>query len=141
MTEPLAQVHIVELPDASRLARIIGEIDTSNAALIAAQLTDAVDASSTLAGPRLVQALSVLAQRYARSLNVNLRDVQEALDTGRQVLRRGGRVADASGADERADGHADNGVDSADADDLPGAQAHGAPTAERDIASAVSAAG
>ena len=48
MTEPLAQVHIVELPDASRLARIIGEIDTSNAALIAAQLTDAVDASSTL---------------------------------------------------------------------------------------------
>ncbi len=48
MTEPLAQVHIVELPDASRIARIIGEIDTSNAHLIAAQLTEAADASSTL---------------------------------------------------------------------------------------------
>lgn len=48
MTKPLAQVHIVELPNASRIARIIGEIDTSNAALIAAQLTDAADASGTL---------------------------------------------------------------------------------------------
>lgn len=48
MTEPLAQVHIVELPDASRIARIIGEIDTSNADLIAAQLTEAADVSNTL---------------------------------------------------------------------------------------------
>ena len=109
----------------------------------ASAANDAVDAASNLAGPRLTQALSVLAQRYARSLNVNLRDVQEALETGRQVLRRDGRVADASGAD----GHADNGVDGAssdadaDADDLPDAQAPGAPTAERDSASAVSAAG
>ena len=131
MIRRLPKTLPVRMPD--------GDDDRLRATASAAN--DAVDASSTLAGPRLVQALSVLAQRYARSLNVNLRDVQEALDTGRQVLRRGGRVADASGADERADGHADNGVDSADADDLPGAQAHGAPTAERDIASAVSAGG
>ena len=48
MTEPLAQVHIVELPDGSLLAQIIGEIDTCNAHLIAAQLNEAADASSTL---------------------------------------------------------------------------------------------
>ena len=103
----------------------------------ASAANDAVDAASTLAGPRLAQALTVLAQRYARSLNVNLRDVQEALETGRQVLRRGGRVVDAGGADD----HVEDGVDSADADDLPGAQAPGAPTAERDSAFATSAAG
>ena len=48
MTKPLAQVHIVEQPDASRMARIIGEIDTSNADVIAAQLSEAADASNTL---------------------------------------------------------------------------------------------
>ena len=48
MTDPLAQVHIVELPDASPVAHIIGEIDTSNADSIATQLTEAADASSTL---------------------------------------------------------------------------------------------
>ena len=48
MTNPLAQVEIVELPDASRIARIIGEIDTSNAHLIASQLAEVADFSSTL---------------------------------------------------------------------------------------------
>lgn len=48
MTAPLAQVHIVEQPDASRMARIIGEIDSSNADVIAAQLNEAADASNTL---------------------------------------------------------------------------------------------
>ena len=48
MTKPLARVEIVELPDASRIARIIGEIDTSNAHLIASQLAEAADFSSTL---------------------------------------------------------------------------------------------
>ena len=47
MTAPLAQIHIVELQD-SRLARIIGEIDTSNADSIAAQLTEAANAFGTL---------------------------------------------------------------------------------------------
>ncbi len=48
MSEPLGQIHIVEQPDASRMARIIGEIDTSNADIIAAQLNEAADASNTL---------------------------------------------------------------------------------------------
>lgn len=48
MTEPLAKVHIIELPDASRLARVVGEIDMSNADTIAAQLTEAADAANTL---------------------------------------------------------------------------------------------
>ena len=81
----------------------------------ASAANDAVDAASHLAGPRLAQALSALAQRYGRSLNVNLRDVQGALDKGRQALRRGGRVADAGG--------------SADADDTPATDASAAPTA------------
>ena len=93
----------------------------------ASAANDAVDAASHLAGPRLAQALSALAQRYGRSLNVNLRDVQEALDKGRQALRRGGRVADAGG--------------SADADDTPGADASGAPTAARVIGPVMNVAG
>ena len=48
MTEPLAQVHIVEQPDASRIVRIVGEIDTSNVDLIAAQLAEAANATNTL---------------------------------------------------------------------------------------------
>lgn len=48
MTKPLAQVEIVELPDASRIARIVGEIDTSNAHAISSQLAEAADFSSTL---------------------------------------------------------------------------------------------
>ena len=48
MTEPLAQVLIVDLADASPSARIIGEVDASNAGWVAAQLTVAADASSTL---------------------------------------------------------------------------------------------
>ena len=93
----------------------------------ASAANDAVDAASHLAGPRLAQALSALAQRYGRSLNVNLRDVQEALDKGRQALRRGGRVADAGG--------------SADADDTPGADASGAPTAALVIGPVMNVAG
>jgi anti-anti-sigma factor len=48
MTEALAQVLLVDVPDASPTARIIGEVDASNAGWVAAQLTVAADASSTL---------------------------------------------------------------------------------------------
>ena len=48
MTEPLARVLIVDMPGASPTARIIGEVDASNTGWIAAQLTVAADASSTL---------------------------------------------------------------------------------------------
>jgi len=48
MTEPLARVLIVDMPDASPTARIIGEVDASNTGWIAAQLTVAADASGTL---------------------------------------------------------------------------------------------
>ena len=68
----------------------------------ASAANDAVDAAIQLHGPRLAPALANIAQRYARSLNINLRDVQEALDKGRRALRDGGRVADAGSADAGA---------------------------------------
>jgi len=48
MTEPLAQVLIADLHGAPPTARIIGEIDTTNADWVDAQLTAAADASNTL---------------------------------------------------------------------------------------------
>ena len=82
MTEPLAQIHIVELPDASRVARIFGEIDSSNAHWIASQLTEAADTSSTLTidltavtyvDSQGMRALQKLADRHAQgSLHLTL---------------------------------------------------------------------
>jgi eukaryotic-like serine/threonine-protein kinase len=64
----------------------------------ASAANEAVDAACDLPPARLAQALSVLTQRYARVLNASVRDVQDALTSGQQVLRRGGRVVDAGDA-------------------------------------------
>lgn len=64
----------------------------------ASAANDAVDAAIQLHGPRLAPALAIIAQRYARSLNIHLRDVQEALEKGRRTLRDGSRVASADSA-------------------------------------------
>ncbi len=66
----------------------------------ASAANEAVDAASSLPPARLVPALTLVSQRYARILNASLRDVQDALDQGKRALRRGGRVVDAGGRED-----------------------------------------
>ena len=84
MVRPLSKVAPVRGPD--------NDNDLLRATASAAN--EAVDAAQTLKPPQLGQALTVIAQRYAKALHVNSATLQEALESGRQVLLRGGRVMD-----------------------------------------------
>jgi eukaryotic-like serine/threonine-protein kinase len=74
----------------------------------ASAANEAVDAAQLLKPQQLNHALSAIAQRYAKVLNANLSVFQEALEGGKQVLLRGGRVIDVkdrdAGSDQRQDG-------------------------------------
>ena len=69
----------------------------------ASAANEAVDAAQALKPPQLTHALSAIAQRYAKVLNANLSAFQEALDSGKQVLLRGGRVLDVKDRDAHND--------------------------------------
>lgn len=73
----------------------------------ASAANEAVEAAQNLKSPQLVPALSAIAQRYAKVLNANLNAFQEALESGKQVLLRGGRVINVK---DRAD-VSDNEID------------------------------
>ena len=57
--------------------------------IVASAANEAVDAWSQLPAARVGAALAQVAQRYARVLGVNARDVQEALQAARERLARG----------------------------------------------------
>jgi eukaryotic-like serine/threonine-protein kinase len=57
--------------------------------LTASAANDAVDAISTLTGPRAVAAIGQVAQRYARALGINARDVSDALQAARESVGQG----------------------------------------------------
>ena len=57
--------------------------------MTASAANEAVDAVSTLTGPRALAALGQVAQRYARALGVSARDVGDALQAARDTLRQG----------------------------------------------------
>jgi eukaryotic-like serine/threonine-protein kinase len=57
--------------------------------LTASAANDAVDAISTLTGPRAVVAIGQVARRYARALGINARDVTDALQAARESVRKG----------------------------------------------------
>ena len=57
--------------------------------LTASAANDAVDAVSSVAGPRAAAALGQIAQRYARALAISARDLGDTLQTAREALRRG----------------------------------------------------
>ncbi len=57
--------------------------------LTASAANDAVDAISALSGPRAVAAIGQVAQRYARALGINARDVADALQAAREAVRVG----------------------------------------------------
>jgi eukaryotic-like serine/threonine-protein kinase len=54
--------------------------------LTASAANDAVDAVSALTGPRAAAAIGQVANRYARALNINARDLNDALHAARGVL-------------------------------------------------------
>jgi len=54
--------------------------------LTASAANDAVDAISSLGGPRGIAAVGQVAQRYARALGVNARDLTEALQAARETI-------------------------------------------------------
>jgi len=57
--------------------------------LTASAANEAVDVVSALAGPRAVAAINQVAVRYARALNINTRDVNDALQSAREAMRKG----------------------------------------------------
>jgi eukaryotic-like serine/threonine-protein kinase len=93
MIRPLSKVAPVRGPD--------NDNDLLRATASAAN--EAVDAAQTLKPPQLTHALSAIAQRYAKVLHANLSVFQEALESGKQVLLRGGRVVDVKDRDAISD--------------------------------------
>ena len=96
MVRPLSKVAPVRGPD--------DDNDLLRATASAAN--EAVDAAQTLKPPQLTLALSAIAQRYAKVLHANLVVFQEALESSRQVLLRGGRVVDVKDRGTDQDGGA-----------------------------------
>ena len=96
-------LHMIRrLPKKSPVRAPDGDADRLRATASAAH--EAVDAASgTLPPPRLEQALSLVAQRYARVLNATVRDIQDALASGQQALLRGGRVVESAGPENEDD--------------------------------------
>ena len=84
MVRPLSKLAPVRGPD--------NDNDLLRATASAAN--EAVDAAQTLRPQQLAQALTGIAQRYAKVLQLNAASFQEALESGRQVWLRGGRVMD-----------------------------------------------
>jgi len=89
MIHRLARDKAVRAPD--------GDADVLRTAASAAN--DAVDAVTLLPPTRIAHGLSLVAQRYARALEITARDLQEALQAARVALRTGKRVAVVKKAD------------------------------------------
>ena len=92
MVRPLSKLAPVRGPD--------NDNDLLRATASAAN--EAVDAAQTLRPQQLAQALTGIAQRYAKVLQLNAASFQEALESGRQVWLRGGRVMDVKDNSEAA---------------------------------------
>jgi non-specific serine/threonine protein kinase len=57
--------------------------------LTASAANEAVDVVSVLTGARAVAAINQVAMRYARALNINSKDLNDALQAAREALRKG----------------------------------------------------
>src|SRR5205814_2080068 len=84
--------HMIHRLPRDRAARTPeGDADMLRTAASAAN--DAVDAVSLLPATRITHGLNLVAQRYARALEIGSKDLQEALQAARVALRTGRRVA------------------------------------------------
>jgi non-specific serine/threonine protein kinase len=87
--------HMIRRLPRDRPARMPdGDADALRTAASAAN--DVVDAVSLLSAARLAHGMGVVAQRYARALDLGPRDLQEALQAARVAVRTGRRVATVS---------------------------------------------
>ena len=94
--------HMIRRLPRDRTARTPdGDADMLRTAASAAN--DAVDAASLLPPTRMAHGLSLVAQRYARALELGARDLQEALQAARVALRTGKRVAVVARKDEKTE--------------------------------------
>ncbi len=88
----LAQM-IHRVPSDQRVRSIQSDVDALCKTASAAN--EVVDAISQLPPARATRALEVIAQRYARALKINLRDVEDAVQSARNAIKNGGAVVSA----------------------------------------------
>lgn len=88
---PELQQMIHRIPLDQRVRSIQSDVDALCKTASAAN--DVVDAISLLPPDRALRALEAIAQRYARALKINLRNIQEAIHSARAAVKNGGAVA------------------------------------------------
>ncbi len=67
--------------------------DADTLRIAASAANEAVDVVTLQPAPRVAHGIGMVAQRYARALDIGPRDIQEALQAARSALRSGRRVA------------------------------------------------
>lgn len=93
--------HMIHRLPRDRPARVSdGDGDALRTAASAAN--EAVDAVTFTSATRVAHALGLVAQRYAKALNIGVRDLQEALQAARSALRSGRGVAPPNTGDDTA---------------------------------------
>jgi eukaryotic-like serine/threonine-protein kinase len=96
-------MHIVRrLPPEAPVRKPDNDADVLR--LTASAANDAVDVISMLTGPRAVAAIGQVAQRYARALGINARDVADALQAARESVRKGTPLPPPKRGDTLTDG-------------------------------------
>jgi len=84
--------HMIHRLPRDKQART-ADSDADTLRIAASAANDAVDVVTSLSPTRVAHGLSVVAQRYARALDISARGLQEALQAARVALRTGRSVA------------------------------------------------
>lgn len=87
--------HMIHRLPRERAARM-PDSDADVLRIAASAANDAVDAVSLLPAARIGHGLHLIAQRYARALDISARDLQDALNAARAASRTGRPVASAA---------------------------------------------
>jgi non-specific serine/threonine protein kinase len=93
--------HMIRRLPRDRAARA-PDTDADVLRTAASAANDAVDTVSVMPATRIAHGLNVVAQRYARALEIGARDLQDALQAARIALRTGRRVAAVPKAESEA---------------------------------------
>lgn len=96
---PELQQMIHRIPRDQRVRSVQSDLDALCKTASAAN--EVVDAVSLLPSARAIRALESISQRYARALKISLRDLKDAIQGAREMVRNGG-VAVARDADRPA---------------------------------------
>ncbi len=85
---PELQQMIHRIPREQRVRSVQG--DTDALCKTASAANEVVDALGLQPGARAIRELEGVAQRYARALKINLRDVKDAVQAAREMVKNGG---------------------------------------------------